>query len=118
MGSELGCRVKRQWPVNPPKLQAKVPSHVSTGTSRLLFTHSFDGEKNLGEIGPIRSYLPDYKALRARSWQSFLESEVTQIIMTKWITWVIGEGLKLQSEPAKKALEILGVTIDTNEFSE
>lgn len=101
-----------------PATQAKVPSHVSTGYSRLLFTHSYDGEKNLGEIGPIRSYLPDYKALRARSWQSFLESDVTQIIMNRWITWVIGEGLTLQAEPNKKALEIMGITVDTNEFSE
>lgn len=91
---------------------------MSTGYSQVLFTHSYDGEKNYGEIGPIRSYLPDYKRLRARSWQSFLESDVTQIILSKWITWVIGEGLTLQSEPAKKALQIFGIEVDTNEFSE
>lgn len=99
-------------------IEAKVPSHVSTGYSRLLFTHSYNGEKNFGEIGPIRSYLPDYKSLRARSWQSYMESEVTQIIINRWITWVIGEGLALQAEPNRKALEVMGIEFDTNEFSE
>lgn len=116
------CRVKvrSEQPVitRGQRLQAKVPSSRSTGYSNILFTHSFNGEKNFGEIGPIRSYLPDYGALRARSWQSYLESEITQIAINRWVTWVIGEGLKLQSEPAKKVLDSYQIDIDRNKFSE
>jgi capsid protein len=112
--ADFNCKVK---PRPRPQLKAKV-GQVSTGTSRLIFTHTFNGEKNLGEIGPIRQYLPDYAALRARSWQSYLESEITQIIMGRWITWMIGEGLKLQSEPAVKVLKIYGIDLDINKFTE
>lgn len=114
MAVSNGCRVKRQWPTR--ELKAKITSEGS-GYARLLFTHSFNGEKNFGEIGPIRQYLPDYAALRARSWQSYLESEITQIVMGRWITWMIGEGLKLQSEPAQKVLEIYKEAIDIQKFS-
>jgi len=44
----------------------------------------YDGEKNLGEIGPIKDYHMDYPALRARSWQSYIESEISQIVLNKF----------------------------------
>ena len=77
-----------------------------------IFTYSYDGEKTPGEIGIIKNYLIDYPALRARSWQSYIESEVTQTIINKFITWIIGSGLKLQSEPIK---EILSANKDAEE---
>ena len=64
-----------------------------------IFIFTFDGEKTPGEIGNIIDYRPDYYALRARSWQSYLESEITQTVIGKLAKWVIGSGLKLQSEP-------------------
>lgn len=80
-------------------------------------SYSFDGSKNLGEAGPIIDWRLDKDGLRARSWQSYIESEVTQTIMTKLLTWVITGGLKLTSEPAKNVLKSEGVTVDTLEFS-
>lgn len=89
-----------------------------SGTSRVLFTHSYDGEKNLGEIGPIRSYAPNYERLRMRSWQALLESEIAQIVINRLCTWTIGKGLKLQSEPNKMVLQSEGINISTRDFSE
>lgn len=81
------------------------------------FAISFNGEKNLGEIGPIKDYRMDYYGLSLRSYQSYIESEVTQIITNKFKTWVIGKGLKLQSEPATNYLKSQGINVDKNEFS-
>jgi len=94
--------------------------HASTGygVSRILWTHSFDGEKEFGGVGPAKSYLPNYQLLRVRSWQSYLESEITQTIISRYATWVIGSGLKLQAEPSQKVLSQLGIEIDSTEFSE
>ena len=55
-----------------------------------IFNYSFDGEKTPGEIGLIRRYNIDFNSLRARSWQSYLESEITQTVINKFITWIIG----------------------------
>lgn len=87
------------------------------GTYRPLFTTGFNGEKNLGEIGPIKRYLLDYEALRLRSWQSFLESEITQTVIGKYIMWVVGTGLKPQSEPATDILKDEGITLDKEVYS-
>lgn len=86
--------------------------YVSTGgTYRPLFTTFFNGEKNLGEIGPVINYRLDYMALRLRSWQSFHESEITQTIMNRFNMWVVGKGLKLQSTPIKSILESAGIKV-------
>lgn len=88
-----------------------------TGKYRTLFSLSYDGEKNLGEIGPAINYRPDFARLRIRSWQSYLESEVSQTILKKFALWVVGSGLKLQAEPASKVLESENITLDSEEFN-
>ncbi len=82
-----------------------------------LFTISYNGEKDLGEIGPIKNYVLDYQGLRARSWASFLTSEVAQTIINRYTTWVIGKGLKLQVELPVDVLESEGITVDQQNFS-
>jgi capsid protein len=79
---------------------------------------TFNGEKNLGEIGPIKNYRPDYAALRLRSWQAYLESEIAQTILKKFTKWVIGSGLKLQAEPEKKVLATEKIKLTSEEFNE
>jgi capsid protein len=101
-----------------PAKSAAVPSGFSGFGSIRQYAVSFNGEKNLGEAGPIKTFLLDYNALRARSWQSYLESDVAQFVLNKFLTWTIGKGLKLQSEPAKKVLELEKVTIDSTTFSD
>jgi capsid protein len=100
----------------PVKPQPK--SDFNGGGYTNIFSVSYNGEKNLGEIGPIINYSPDYQGLRMRSWQSYYESEITQTVINRFSTWVIGKGLKLQSEPEKVVLENNGITLDFQKFSD
>ena len=75
-------------------IQASVP----------IYSINFNGEKNLGEIGAIKYYGIDHDALALRSWQAFLESEIVQLTLGRYITWTIGSGLKLQADPEKLML--------------
>lgn len=88
-----------------------------SGSYNFMFAVTYDGEKNLGEIGPIKNYRLDYNSLRMRSWQSFHESEITQTIMNRYNMWVVGKGLKLQCEPVLSILESEGIKINSNEFT-
>lgn len=79
----------------------------------------YDGEKNLGEIGPVRNYYMSFYRLRARSWQSFIESEITQTVIKKYIIWAIGTGLRLRAEPETELLKLTGVdTTESERFNE
>jgi capsid protein len=91
------------------------PRNFGYGQYNHLFT--YNGEKNLGEIGPIKNYRLDYVALRLRSWQSYHESEITQTLLNRFNTWLIGNGLKLQSEPSRIVLESEGIKLDLAGFS-
>lgn len=64
----------------------------------------FEGEKTPGELGSPILYYPHYRNLRVRSWESYLSNEIPQIIVRKYLLWVIGTGLKLQAEPKKELL--------------
>lgn len=95
-------------------LEAKVDTlqaeaHLRGGFYRPLLSISFDGEKNLGELGAVTKYHLDYQALRYRSWESYLSSEITQTVINKQVNWVIGNGLKLQSEPVELVLQSEGI---------
>lgn len=88
------------------------------GQYRPLFAYSFNGEKNLGEIGPIKSYVMDYEALRLRSWQSYIDSELTKTVVNKILSWTIGKGLKLQLDPNVEVLKDEGINLDAEKFSQ
>ena len=81
-----------------PEIQASI------GYQRELFS-IFDGEKNPGELGALINYDLDYDGLRLRSWESYLSSEITQTVVKRFAMWVIGSGLKLQSEPITNILK-------------
>ncbi len=78
---------------------------VHRGVGNHMFSVGYNGEKNFGEIGPIKDYQLEYELLRLRSWQSYLESEITQIVVKRFKKWVIGSGLRLDSMPMKMILE-------------
>lgn len=77
----------------------------------------YDGEKNIGEMGPIKRYDKDFYALRMRSKQLYLESEICQVVINRFTQWVIGNGLKLKSEPQKEVLSFYKINIDTEAFN-
>jgi len=76
-----------------------------------LFTFSYTGEKNPGEMGAIKRYRINYRALRARSWQAFLDSDAAQAVMKKFTSWIIGGGLKIQANPVTGILADNGITV-------
>lgn len=82
------------------------------------FVVSYNGEKNEGEIGPIKYLFLDHEGLRARSWQAYLESEIAQTVLNKYALWVIGGGLKLQSNPVKAVLKSEKIEPTNEEFNE
>ena len=43
-----------------------------TSPSNLVFVSGFDGEKDLGGIGPPVDYFLDYQRLRSRGWDFYL----------------------------------------------
>ena len=76
----------------------------------------FDGEKTQGELGAPIKYFPDYNTLSYRSWQAYTESDIAQIIVKAYVNWVIGSGLKLQSEPVDSIINNEGFNFDREEF--
>lgn len=110
---------------NPPKQKSGSESEPkaygffgTSGSSYKMYSLSFNGEKNLGEIGPVKNYRPDYVLLRLRSWQAYLESDIAQTIIKKFVKWVVGPGLKLQAEPDNVVLESEGIKLDTEQFND
>lgn len=135
-------RKKAQKEVNETPVQAAeqnkpVDSPYSLSTSDSIYASSFptggssygsrqytpiisiryDGEKNPGELGVIKRYYPDYRALRLRSYQAYAESDVVQAVIESYIDWVIGKGLRPQVKPDKDTLEEKGIGIDIEAFA-
>lgn len=81
------------------------------------WTVNYDGEKNDGEIGPIINYKVEFLLLSNRSWQSYLESDISQTVINRYIMWIVDKGLKLQSTPDKLILESEGIRIDVEKFN-
>lgn len=100
------------------KTQKEANAYYSqrNGAVRNLFV--FNGEKNLGELGIPKDYLIDNISLRSRGMQAYLENEVVQIIVNRMVAWVIGNGLKLESEPNQLVLNSEGIEIDVQDFSD
>lgn len=82
------------------------------------FGYGFTGETTPMMFGDTRIYDLDYYTLRERSWQLYVENEYVPIIVNRLAEFVVGEGLKLQSEPASKVLSKFGVTIDPKKWTD
>jgi len=88
------------------------------GQYRHILSVGFDGEKTFGEIGPIRNYVLLHQELRARSWQAYLDSEIAKTVIDKYLTWIIGNGLKLQSNPDLEILAQEGINLNAKAFTD
>jgi len=83
-------------------------------TGNYMFSINYDGEKNLGEAGPIINYNNDYAGLRARGWQAYYESHIIQTVVRRNVKWTISKGLRLEAQPNEIVLnsEGYGLTKD------
>jgi capsid protein len=101
------------------KLDAKIEAFTGAGYGgwNRVFYRPFDGEKSLGGIGPINKYWLDHDALRLRSWQLMLESEIVQTGIQRYVMWLIGSGLRLRAEPDKETLAKYGIILDSQKFA-
>ena len=91
---------------------------ASVGYSTFAYSQSYDGAKNMDEVGPIINWVPNYYRLSLRSWQSYTENEITKTILDKYCIWIIDKGLKLQSNPSRKLLEIKKISLNSESFNE
>jgi capsid protein len=114
----LNLQQKKITHTSTPQPKASRSFSSSGQYSGNSWTLSFNGEKNLGELGPVIDYQIDYPTLRARSWQAFLESEVAQLVFKKYCTWIISKGLRLKSEPDTEVLRSEGININSEAFNE
>lgn len=94
-----------------PKIEPK-----SFYYGRNIVPINFDGEKTPYELGTPKDLHLDYYALRARSWQAYIESDVVQNAIKKYCLWIVGPGLKLQSQPNEFILEKNGINIKNGDF--
>jgi capsid protein len=81
------------------------------------FSMAFNGEKDLGGIGPLVEYFLDYEGFRVRSWKAYLDSEIAQTVLGKFKLWNIGKGLKMQVQPIKEILSAQGIELTEANFN-
>jgi capsid protein len=82
----------------------------------LMPTSIFDGEKTPFDLGTPFNMQLNYYALRARAWEAYLKTDFVQNAIRKYILWVVGPGLKLQSEPVEQVLKSKGINITPNQL--
>lgn len=81
-----------------------------------IITRKWDGEKTPGELGAVSVNLPDYMRLRYRSYDAADRIDTIKIITGKFFKYIIGSGLKLQSEPNKVVLGLEGINESFEDF--
>lgn len=110
-------RLIAAWKNNAPSMNEKPQIDARIGSYGVAYSVSYDGEKNMGEIGPVFDYTLDFNRLRLRSWQSYLENDISQTILNKYVLWMVDEGLKLQANPASIVLKNVGIEFDKEDFN-
>ncbi|NRA92036.1 MAG: phage portal protein [Psychroserpens sp.] len=81
------------------------------------YSVNFDGQRFDGELGSIKDYEMDHYSLLLRGWQEFVESDIAQLIMNKFTSWVIGEGMKMQSIPVQDLVKLRYPSFDRKKWA-
>lgn len=118
MELERGERAAGKAPKAEITAPAPTAERAGAGGYRTVFSFSYDGEKNLGEAGPIIDYRLDYEGLRLRAWQSYIESEITSTATNRFAMWIVGSGLKIQAAPQEVTLKSEGIELKKEAFNE
>lgn len=105
---------KETPPIEVIKQTAKrAPLRAGYSTGNVYyFPVGFDGEKNLGEMGPILDRKPRYYDLSARSWDAYKTDRLAKIVIDRWTTWIVDTGLNLKCNIQKNTLISEGIQID------
>lgn len=99
------------------KIEASTDTRYGPSAATWAIGVGFDGEKNFGEIGPVKDYYLEHEAIRLRGWEAKLTNEIASTILKKYCLWVIGSGLKLKAEPEKLVLSSEGIEMDPESFN-
>ncbi|HMI01621.1 MAG TPA: phage portal protein [Pedobacter sp.] len=89
---------------------------MSISSHTYVNSYVFNGEKTEGELGNPINLIPDHRSIRLRAYEANLTSDVIKIITGKFFKWVVGTGLKLQSEPSEKVLTFEKIKQDLPAF--
>jgi capsid protein len=127
--SEVKLYDPRTWPIFARKQETSLQEMMYRKHMRDLEAMShmrnvintpvpFTGSVNQDLAGPAIEYNQEHYELAVRSWQQLHESDLAQIAIKRLITWTIGKGLKIQSEPDDEILKEEGIrNFDKNKFS-
>jgi len=72
----------------------------------------FDGEKTPNELGTPYDFALNYQSLRMRAWESYIKSSLVQTAIKQYCLWIVGSGLKFQSEPNTEILKSFGINLE------
>lgn len=104
---------------NVPVTEDERKAPVSTFTiGNFIPDVYFNGEKTPYDMGRPHNYHIDYYRMRARSWEAYIKTDFVQNAIRKYILWILGSGLKTQSEPIESILLSKGIRQDFRKFSE
>lgn len=112
----IGSKEEPKNEIETTQTESNLGFGQSYGNFYPVVSQSWNGEKTLGELGVITHNVMDYKSLRLRSYDAYIKTDVVKIITKKRLDFVIGSGLKLQSEANKVVLESEGITNDWTKF--
>ena len=86
------------------------------GSEYYIFEEGYDGEKTTGYLGAPKIYEIYHESLSARAWQLYLESDITKMFIEAYKKWVLGSGLRLESEPAIDVIKNYFPKFDNSNF--
>lgn len=99
----LGRKTKAKYQELEKKFEIqsnKYDALMSSFTS--LQYETFDGEKQAGELGTPIDLFPDYYGARQRAWELQLTNDVAKLTINKWVSWVVGKGLRFNAALPKE----------------
>ena len=93
------------------------PEATNRGSEYLILDKNVDGEREFGSLGAPSYYNMLHESLSARSWELYADSDIAKMIIDQYVEWIIGQGLKLESEPNVKIIEKYEPNFDSEDFS-
>src|SRR5690606_17076449 len=74
--------------------------NASFGQSMPFGYDVFDGEKNLGMVGNVRSVKVSHELMSVRAENLYLKNDIVKTIVNRYVKWIISTGLDLEINPS------------------